>query len=301
MGSSELLAYMRDTAGQVDAAIDELLPAAVTRPAVIHEAMRYSVLGGGKRLRGILTVTACVAAGGRVADALPVAASIEMIHAYSLVHDDLPAMDDDDLRRGKPTTHIAFGEGMAVLAGDALLTHAFWALARLPRFADIDPDTALAVLREVTDAAGTAGLIGGQVADLAAEGRAEAVSLAELQSIHRRKTGALFRAAVRCGGLVARATDDVLAKLTTYAKALGLAFQIADDILDVVGDEASLGKRVGSDTARDKATYPALVGLERARAMADVAVTQACDAVHTLGPAADTLQRLARFAARRDN
>lgn len=292
--------YLHMWAQRIEATLDELLPGETEAPGIIHESMRYSALGGGKRLRGVLAVTACAAAGGDPQEALPVAAALEMLHAYSLVHDDLPAMDDDAMRRGKPTNHIRFGEGIAILAGDALLTHAFIVLSRLPELTGAAADVSLAIIGEVAAAAGTAGLIGGQVADLEAEGRGTQLSAAELRAIHARKTGALFKTSVRTGALLAEANPAVLDALTQYAAALGIAFQIADDVLDVVGDEATLGKRVGSDAVQQKATYPALFGLERARAMAAEAVEEAKAAVSPLGEAGRMLQQLADFAAARD-
>lgn len=293
-------AYVSEWAEAVEESLDELLPAEDEEPSTIHRAMRYSALGGGKRLRGVLAVTACRAAGGDEVAALPLAAAIEMIHAYSLVHDDLPAMDDDDMRRGKPTNHKVFGEGMAILAGDALLTQAFLVLARLPELISVSAETTVHVIREISEAAGTVGLIGGQVADLEAEGRAN-VAVEELQSIHARKTGALFRASVRTGALLAGASLETLQALTTYADAFGLAFQIADDILDVTGDAEVLGKQTGRDSQQAKATYPALVGLEQARQMAAEAAVDARAAVAALpSPARDVLEYLADFAVRRD-
>lgn len=294
------MAYLSEWADAVEASLDDLLPGEKEAPATIHRSMRYSALGGGKRLRGVLAVTACRAAGADEVAALPLAAAVEMIHAYSLVHDDLPAMDDDDLRRGKPTNHKVFGEGIAILAGDALLTRAFWVLGRLPDLISVSAETALHVIREISEAAGTLGLIGGQVADLEAEGRAD-VTVDELQSIHVRKTGALFRACVRSGALIAGAPLDTLQSLTAYADAFGLAFQIADDILDITGDAALLGKQTGRDTDQAKATYPALVGLETARTMAEQAAADARAAVAGLpSPARDVLEHLADFAVRRD-
>lgn len=299
-GAVDPMRYVTDWARAVERALAELLPADDVKPAVIHRAMWYSALGGGKRLRGVLAVTACRAAGGIETKALPLAAALEMVHAYSLVHDDLPAMDDDDLRRGKPTNHKVFGEGMAILAGDALLTRAFWVLGRLPALSGVAPEKTLSVIQELTEAAGTMGLIGGQVADLQAEGRDD-VTLDELRSIHLRKTGALFRASVRCGALLADATPDVLHALTAYADAFGLAFQIADDILDVTGDERTLGKHTGRDSVQEKATYPALVGLEAAQTMADEAVDDACRSAASLPPPArEVLEYLARFAISRN-
>jgi len=264
--------YLAHWAARVEEALDQLLPAEEVPPPVIHRSMRYSALGGGKRLRGVLAVTACRAAGGDPERALPLAAALEMVHAYSLIHDDLPCMDDDDLRRGKPTNHKVFGEAIAVLAGDALLTQAFWVLARLPQLSGATPATALAVIDEVATAAGTLGLVGGQVADLEAEGRAREISGKELRAIHARKTGALFRASVRTGALLGGASDAILAALTRYAEELGLAFQITDDILDVLGDTAAMGKAAGREREREKATYPAVISMEQSRSMATAAI-----------------------------
>ncbi|OUM94002.1 MAG: hypothetical protein BAA04_12165 [Firmicutes bacterium ZCTH02-B6] len=292
--------YMEHWAARVEATLDQLLPAEHAAPPIIHRAMRYSTLGGGKRLRGVLAVSACAAAGGDPERALPVAAALEMIHAYSLIHDDLPCMDDADLRRGKPSCHKVFGEAMAVLAGDALLTYAFLVLGRLPLLSGAAAPTALAIIEEVAAAAGTAGLVGGQVADLEAEGRAKQLSGEELRRIHARKTGALFRASVRSGAMVGGASQEVLAALTRYGEELGLAFQITDDILDVVGDTAAMGKRAGQDQERHKATYPALYGLERARAMAQEAIERACAAVAPLNERGQVLADLVRWLGSRD-
>lgn len=287
-------------ARRVEETIDKLLPGVDISPAIIHESMRYSALGGGKRLRGVLAVAACQAAGGDPEKALPLAAALEMVHAYSLVHDDLPAMDDDALRRGKPTNHIRFGEDIAILAGDGLLTHAFIVLSQLPELSGIDGRTALAIVREVAEAAGTTGLIGGQVADLEAEGRGDELSAEQLQHIHARKTGALFRACVRTGALLADGGGKNRQALSDYADSFGLAFQIADDVLDVIGDEASLGKRVGSDAAKQKSTYVTLYGTDRAIQLAREAVARAVAAVEGFGEEGHMLIRLAEYAVDRD-
>lgn len=292
--------YLELWARRIDGALDELLPTVEEPPAIIHEAMRYSALGGGKRLRGVLAVTACAAGGGEAERALPLAAALEMLHAYSLVHDDLPAMDDDALRRGKPTNHIRFGEDMAILAGDALLTHAFVVLSRLPELSGVDADTGLAIVREVAEAGGTAGLIGGQVADLEAEGQGAEVTAEALRAIHTRKTGALFRACVRTGARLAGAGKETLHALTAYAESFGIAFQIADDVLDVTGDEEALGKHIGSDAAREKSTYVSLFGIEKAIQLAEEAAAEAQKAVVALGEPGRMLQQMATFAVARD-
>lgn len=269
-------------AAAVEEALARLLPADDRFPETIHRAMRYSALGGGKRLRGALALAAASAAGGDEERALPVAAALEMIHAYSLVHDDLPCMDDDDMRRGKPTCHRVFGEAVAVLAGDALLTRAFEVLADLPRLSGIESARALRIVAEVAAAAGTDGLIGGQVVDLESEGRD--VGEETLQYIHSRKTGALFRVSLVAGALAGGGRDDALEALVEYGRAFGLAFQITDDLLDVVGEAAALGKAVGRDADRCKATYVRLFGLEGARAKAEEAGAAARRALAALPP-----------------
>ncbi len=296
-----LAARLRDAAEQVEAELDRLLPAAELEPAVIQEAMRYSVCGGGKRLRAALVLLAAGLRGGPPQPALPVAAALEMIHAYSLVHDDLPCMDDDDYRRGKLANHKVFGEGLAVLAGDGLLTQAFAVLADLPRLSGLSAATSLQIIREIAGAAGTAGLIGGQVADLSWAGRMptpEEVA-AQLVFIHSRKTGALFQAALRAGALVGGLPGPDLAAVDGYARHFGLAFQIADDILDVAGDSAVLGKPAGSDARQQKLTYPRAFGLAAARRMAEEAATAAVAALADFGVYADPLQQLARFVVDR--
>ncbi|MQL52090.1 geranyl transferase [Desulfofundulus thermobenzoicus] len=283
-------------AALVDRALDDYLPAAGAYPAIIHQAMRYSLFAGGKRLRPVLTLAAAEAVGGVPALVLPAACALELIHTYSLIHDDLPAMDNDDFRRGKPTSHRVYGEAVAILAGDALLTHAFALLARARE--GVPPERVLQVIEEVAGAAGTAGLIGGQVVDTLETGRA--VDAATLEYIHRHKTGALYRVAVRAGAILAGAKEGELAALTTYAENLGLAFQIQDDILDVTGDTARLGKPAGSDERNKKATYPALFGLDTARIRAEEAVQRALDALQPFGARADFLCAMARFVIARD-
>lgn len=257
---------------RLDAALDRLLPAAGAEPRPIHEAMRYGVLGGGKRLRPLLVLAAAEAAGAADLEPfLPSACALELIHAYSLIHDDLPSMDDDDLRRGRPTCHRVYGEANAILAGDALLTLAFRLLAEpVP---GVSAERQLAVIAEVGDAAGTQGLVGGQVADLAARGATP--SLAELQAINRRKTGALFRAAVRAGALLAGAAPAALEALTAYAEGFGLAFQVLDDL-------------------DDDGPLPVLIGRERARALAGEALDGALARLAPFGPRADLLRALAQ-------
>jgi geranylgeranyl diphosphate synthase type II len=248
--------YLRARRVLVDRVLDENLPPPSTPPAVIHEAMRYAVLGGGKRIRPILAIAAAEACGAEVTPLLVHCAALELIHTYSLVHDDLPALDNDDLRRGRKTTHVVYGEALAILTGDALLTEAFSWLARPAA----TPERQLRALQTVATAVDSTGMIGGQVADL--EGGA---GLERLRFIHRNKTGKLITASVLLGGLLGGASEDQLKVLQTYGESLGLAFQIVDDLLDQEESSATLGKTAGKDAAQGKLTYPAVVGVEEAR------------------------------------
>ncbi len=263
-------------------------------PQRLADAMRYSLLAPGKRLRPAMVLMACEAVGGNLTSGLPGAVALEMVHAYSLIHDDLPAMDDDDLRRGRPTTHIQFDEATAILAGDALLAAAFDHLAH--RIAS--PTVALECLRCLSVAAGPQALVGGQMEDLAAEQGGEQ-TLARLESIHRRKTGALFDAAIRIGGLLGGGSAEQLAQLEKYSLPLGLAFQVVDDCLDHTATEQELGKRTGKDQARGKLTYPGLLGLDGARKKAADLVQAALLAVDSFGSAAWRLRWLASFVHER--
>jgi len=287
-----------DTAdgARLEAELERLLPAADSAPARLREAMRHALLGGGKRLRPRLVLLACRACGGEDDDALPVAVAFEMIHAYSLVHDDLPAMDDDALRRGQPTVHVAFDEATAILAGDALLTRAFEIIATQPPA--LAADRRARLLAIAAAAAGAGGMIGGQILDLAAEG--QALPLEPLTALHGMKTGALIAAAAVAGGVVAGATPAALESLDRYGRALGLAFQIVDDILDETGTSAHLGKSAGKDRRAGKSTFPALLGLEASRRAARLQAEAAHAALAPLGPAADPLRRLADFVVARD-
>lgn len=279
----------------------ELIEAALRRavefdagcPVQLAEAIRYSLLAPGKRLRPRLALLAAEACGGAVDDALPAAVAVEMIHAYSLVHDDLPAMDDDDLRRGRPTCHKQFDEATAILVGDALLTRAFEVLAT-----EIQPPERVArCCAELARAAGASALVGGQADDLAAEFRQ--IGLERLQSIHRRKTGALFRASLQLGAIAADATPGQQQALAAYGENLGHAFQIVDDLLDVGGEEDDVGKRLGKDKHRGKVTYPALLGVDESRRRAEQLIAQACLDLETFGPAAASLRELAEYVGRR--
>ena len=274
----------------VDAELERLLPAENERPSLIHQAMRYSVFAGGKRVRPILCIEAFRIFSTDTASVLPVACSLELIHTYSLIHDDLPALDNDDLRRGRPTCHKKFGEAMAILAGDALLTLAFETLARAPLL----PAQRVALVREIAAAAGTRdGMVGGQVADLEAERKQVTSEL--LEYIHRSKTAALIRASIVSGAIAGGASDEDQERLRTFGGLIGWAFQVTDDILDVEESSASLGKTAGKDQAQQKATYPALFGLEKSHQFARELATQALAALETFGARAANLRELGEF------
>lgn len=292
-----LTAYMDHCCRSVEAYLDQYLPAASTFPQPLFEAMRYSLFAGGKRLRPALAMAAAEAVGADGEVAVPFAAGLEMIHTYSLVHDDLPAMDDDDLRRGKPTCHKVYGEGTAILVGDGLLTDAF-ALVTAPKVLARHPAERVArLVHELATAAGSGGMVAGQTLDLNLTGRS--VDLATLEFLHIHKTGALMRAAVRVGGIAAGAEAGPLEALTRFGARLGLAFQIADDVLDVEGSTEQLGKPVGSDQGLGKATYPALVGMEESKRRAAQLLEEALTTLAPLGASGAPLAALARFAVER--
>ncbi|MBS0192917.1 MAG: polyprenyl synthetase family protein [Proteobacteria bacterium] len=285
---------LRRRAVRVNAALDRMLPEANAAPQRLHAAMRHAVLGEGKRIRPQLVYAAGVACGARE-DALDApAVAVELVHAYSLIHDDLPAMDDDSLRRGRPTVHVAFDEATAILAGDALQALAFEVLTG----AGGDADLRIELVATLACASGTAGMCGGQALDIAATGRIQ--SLHELERMHVLKTGALFRAAVRMGALCAHADATTLQRLDDFAQAFGLAFQIRDDILDVEGDPAQLGKTAGKDAAQSKSTYPALLGLDGSRQFLDELAHRMRDALEPLGDASAQLLALGEMAVIRD-
>jgi geranylgeranyl diphosphate synthase type II len=292
----QLAEFLARAQARVEAALDASLPPATAAPERLHAAMRYATLGGGKRLRAAL-VYATGQALDADADTLDIpACALELIHAYSLVHDDLPAMDNDDLRRGKPTCHRAFDEATAILAGDALQTLAFEILARDPGLA-VPAERRVAMVAHLAAAAGAAGMAGGQAIDLEATGRV--LTLAELESMHARKTGALIRAAVALGALTTDAKPELLARLDAYARHIGLAFQIVDDILDVEGETATLGKMTGSDAERAKPTYPAILGLERAKSLAMESHAAALESLASLGDNGRLLRELADYIIHR--
>jgi geranylgeranyl diphosphate synthase type II len=288
-------AFLAAKTEAVNRALDRFLPSEKTRPTTIHKAMRYSLFAGGKRMRPALTLAAAAACGGRDTDALPLACAVECIHTYSLVHDDLPAMDNDDFRRGKPTNHKVFGEGIAVLAGDALLTQAFEIAAQArgwPRYSHRD------LVLELARASGSLQLIAGQVADLEGEGRK--LSVADLRYIHERKTSALLCCAVRLGGMSANCTPAQLRALTDFGYHVGLAFQVIDDILDVTQTSEQLGKTAGKDVKAGKATYPAIVGLEQSRRIAARLTDRAFAALKPFRGRAVALEALAQYLLKRD-
>jgi geranylgeranyl diphosphate synthase, type II len=301
--------YLERARHQIEEWLDEHLPAPRARaeaecPARLAQAMRYSVLGGGKRLRPVLCLLATEACGGDSDAALPAACALEMVHTYSLIHDDLPAMDNDDLRRGRATNHRAFDEATAILAGDGLLTLAFEVIAK-----EVRPGSAaLRCVAILAEAAGPAGMVAGQMADLLAERRGEngerrppsEITLAALEAIHRRKTGALLRAPLKMGAVIAQASDGCIEALDRYGKAIGLAFQIVDDLLDVQGDETKLGKRVGKDSELGKWTYPRFLGVDGSRRRARQLAEEAIAAIEPIGPPGELLRNLALALLERD-
>jgi len=294
----KLADYLQIKALEIEKALDGYLNQESQFPAVIHQSMRYSIYAGGKRLRPILALAATEALGGDISKSMPVACALEMIHTYSLIHDDLPGMDNDDYRRGKLTNHKVYGEGIAILAGCALLTQAFQLIASECRKQGVKPEIVLQVIGEISEAAGVEGMIGGQVVDLQSEGKV--ISLETLEYIHQHKTGALLRCSLRVGAMIGGASTEQLACLTTYAEKIGLAFQIIDDILDLVGDEKKLGKKVGSDLAKEKATYPAFYGLEKSKEMAERLVAEAKEELAFLGEKGQILSQLADYFISRD-
>lgn len=286
---------LRDCAARTDAMLKDLLSSGARAPARLVEAMRYSLEAGGKRLRPALVLLSCRACGGSDAAALPAAVAMECVHTFSLIHDDLPAMDDDDLRRGRPTNHRVFGEATAILAGDALLALAFEAITAAP----IAPTATVAMVRELADATGWQGMIGGQIEDIT--GEAAEPDAARVDRIHALKTARLIEAACRLGGLAAGADEARLAALGRYGRALGLAFQVVDDLLDVTATTAVLGKRAGKDETREKQTYPRVFGLEASRDRARDLIRDAKAALETFGDRAEPLLDLADFVVQRES
>ena len=285
--------YLRSRRALVDQTLDHYLPPEDTPPASIHQAMRYAVLGGGKRIRPILAMAAAEACGADVEPLLVPICALELIHTYSLVHDDLPAIDNDDLRRGRKTTHVVYGEAIGILTGDALLTEAFAWLARPA----VDAERQLRAAREVAEAIDSRGMIGGQVADI--EGSSEEGTIEQLEFIHRNKTGKLLTAAVVLGGILAGAPEETVAMLRRYGNAVGLAFQIVDDLLDIEESAATLGKTAGKDVAQRKLTYPALLGAETARAQVEALLAVAIENAGMIAGPVNYLADIARFICER--
>jgi geranylgeranyl diphosphate synthase type II len=281
----------------VDGQLDAWLPGGQTFPQPLFEAMRYSLFAGGKRIRPAFAFAAAEAVGGSAEDALPFAAALEMIHTYSLIHDDLPAMDDDDLRRGMPTSHVLYGEGIAILAGDGLLTDAFAFLTGPEVLARHSAPVVARAVSEIARAAGSRGMVAGQALDLTSEG--QSVDLPTLEFLHTHKTGAMIRAATVVGGLAGGGGDEALRILALYAERVGLAFQIADDVLDVEGETEVLGKPVGSDERQSKATYPAVIGIGESKRRAVELMESATGCLEPFGGRGDGLAALARFVVER--
>ncbi len=293
---SKLQWYFQERGKAVEEALQATLPLSLdTEGTPLADAMRYTALAGGKRLRPILTLLSTETVGGSYRDAIPAGIAIELIHTYSLVHDDLPAMDDDEFRRGKPTNHKVYGEAQAILAGDALLTLAFEVLGK--QIGYWQEDRARQVITEIAIAAGYAGMVGGQAKDLVSEGKR--LSLEQLKDIHKKKTGALIRASVRSGAIIGGAKEEELNALTKFADNFGLAFQIVDDLLDLTGDEQVLGKGVGSDLRKAKATYPGILGIEEARNMAFELIKEAKEGIRIFADI-EILEELADYVLERD-
>lgn len=292
----DIKAYLKEKKGLVDSFLYSYFSLPVT-PKNLHDSMVYSLLAGGKRIRPVLCIAAYEACGGRAGDIVPYASALEFIHTYSLIHDDLPAMDNDDLRRGKPTNHKVFGEGMAILAGDALLTEAFYLLANNQSSGYFEPSLRLMVIREIAMAAGIHGMVGGQAQDLLSEDAEPDVET--LAFIHSHKTAALITASVRTGGILANCDDEKLFGLTKYGENIGLAFQVVDDILDIEGETEVIGKPKGSDEKKKKMTYPKLYGIERSKEKAKELIDSAIGALRIFDEKAEPLRGIARYLLER--
>ncbi len=295
----DIAEYLKGKKRVVDEALKKVMPKETDFPQSLHKAMRYTLFPGGKRIRPILAIAAYEVVGGKGDGILPYACALELIHTYSLIHDDLPALDDDDYRRGKPTTHKVFGEAMAILAGDALLSEAFRLMSTQGFGGEVDPRVAMEAIGEISMAAGSAGMIAGQVVDMESEGKK--VELPILEFIHTHKTGSLILACVRAGGRLAGATDIEMEALTRYGKAVGLSFQITDDILDVEGSRASIGRPPGVDSARNKVTYPALLGLKESKRRYNELIGRAIEALDLFGDRGEALREIARYIGNRSS
>lgn len=297
MTTFNLKNYLEENRQRVEQKLEKLLPSEKEWPVRLHEAMLYSIRAGGKRLRPILAIAACEACGADSERVLPVAAALEMIHTYSLIHDDLPAMDDDALRRGKPTNHKVFGEAVAILAGDALLTEAFRIMSRY-RHPEVSASVLIDVIESIAEASGSKGMAGGQVVDLESEDKK--IDLEKLEQLHRHKTGRLIRVSVEAGVKLAGGSPSQVEALGLYGEKIGLAFQIADDVLDIEGGE-EIGKDVGSDVANHKSTYPSLLGLEESKQKAKQLVEEAIQLLENFDAKADPLREIARYVVNRKN
>ena len=295
----DILQYLEQQRQRVDQYLEQSLPDSLRDPGKLYESMRYSLLGGGKRVRPILTIAAAQALGNDNDAILPFAASLEFVHTYSLIHDDLPAMDDDDYRRGRLTNHKVYGDGMAILAGDALLTMAFELCSQDEGDHGLSASQQLQIVRELAFGSGHQGMVGGQVMDIQAEN--QEVELEHLQKIHSHKTGQLIRAAVRIGGIIGGASSTQLESLTGYAEDIGLAFQIADDVLNMVGTREELGKDAGTDEKRGKQTYPSFFGIDGSRKLGEECVQRAMSRLESFDHQADPLRKIASYIVERRN
>ena len=294
----ELKTYLSAKQKEVNDAIDRLLTPEHSQSGRVYDAMRHSLLAGGKRIRPILLMASADAVAGHHEDAMAAAVALEMIHTYSLIHDDLPAMDDDDLRRGNPTCHIQFDEATAILAGDALLTHAFYLLSHTDGLSADDAVARMKIIRIISESAGIAGMIAGQMVDIQSEGTL--LDGEQLRHLHSLKTGALIKASVIAGGMIGKADDETLARLSRYAEHIGLAFQVADDILNIEGDPKIMGKAVGTDQDRNKNTYPAILGLDQSKAFAQDLVSRALEALKPFDDKALPLRHIATYIIQRN-
>ena len=293
----DITSYLSRKKDSVDKTLEKLVPPAKIFPSSVHEAMRYSLFAGGKRVRPILAIAAAEALGAKTAGLLPLAGTLDLIHTYSLIHDDLPAMDNDDFRRGRPTCHKVYGEAIAILAGDGLLNMAFEVLSDPRQLKSVPAKRLISIIKEISTASGVFGMVGGQVVDMESEGKD--IDFPTLEYIHTHKTGALIRASVRVGALYARAGKRHFTALTHYGEMVGLAFQIADDILDITGKQEEIGKDVGSDIKKAKRTFPSFYGLEESRRRAAEVVDKAITALKDFDRKADPLRELAKFIINR--
>lgn len=293
----DIKAYIREKREKVDDALRRIFPQSDGFEKELISSMRYSLFAGGKRLRPILCIASCEAVGGDESICMPVACALELIHTYSLIHDDLPSMDDDELRRGKPTNHMVFGEAMALLAGDGLLTEAFYLLSSASFAKEVGSDRSLEIIRIISEAAGFRGMVGGQAVDIRSEGEKKDKSVVEY--IHRHKTGALIRASVISGGIAGRGTEDQIEALSKYGERIGLAFQIMDDILDVEGEIDKLGKHVGMDEKRGKLTFPSVFGMERAKEINLNLIDEAVSYLNCFDSRAEPLREIALYIINR--